>query len=451
MKKNVILVIASAIAFSLLFVFFSSRFQSPENAMVPPKPSKENAAILQAFEDSIGHNTDYQLRYPQSGKYRNAFIFHDLDGDGVNEVMVFYTSSTSESTARINVLDRQKGKWVSVFDDAGYGMDIYSVDFDDLNGDKTPEVLLSWLIVPNNQTKRLTVQKFKINAKSRLEMISLLDQQYRYMGTADMDGDSRDELLMIWSNNNDEVSQTYASLFKMDGSSAIHSYGKRAVLDNGVSGYSALKFQKSGGQTVAFLDAQKGEHAMITELIWWDKGKQALIAPLSHNDALRNSATYRPARIPSRDIDGDSAIEIPLPAPDSVTNPKSLKDTEKAVPLVCWYSVKINGDDVQLVPKEYTLVNTNEQYILRVSPGQIRNILAIRDQSGVLTVYNYQSGKRGEPLFSIVISEKNKLQREQKYTFRVDHGDLAAFGTLTNVGTRRGFTNDAIEQDLLFY
>lgn len=452
MKKNVILVIASALAFALLFVLFSSRFKSPENAMVPPKPSRDNQEILQAFEDSIGRNTNYQLQYPQTGDYRNAFIFNDLDGDGQNEVMVFYTSNNSQSTTRINVLDQQKkGKWVSVLDKPGYGMDVYSVAFDDLNGDNAQEMIVSWLVVPNNQTKNLTVQKFEIGSSKRLELRTLLEQQYRYMGTADMDGDSRDELLVIWSNDDNEVSQTYASLFKMDKNSSIRSYGKRASLDNDVSGYSSLKFQKSGEQNIAFLDAWKGNRGMITELIWWDKEKKALVAPLSNNDSLTNSRTFRPFRIPSRSVGDDPAIQIPLLVPNYDSSQKTIKNMGTLVPLVRWYSVRITGDDVELVPNDYTLVNTSEQYIIKLQTGQIRNLLAVRNGSGVMTVYNYSSGKPGAPLFQIVVREKDKAGSKKNYTFRLDHGNLVALGTLTDQGSRRGFTNDYLEQNLLFY
>lgn len=64
MKKNVILIIASAVAFILVFLLFSSKFKSPENAMTPPGPSAENEEILQAFKNSIGENTAYQLQFP---------------------------------------------------------------------------------------------------------------------------------------------------------------------------------------------------------------------------------------------------------------------------------------------------------------------------------------------------------------------------------------------------
>lgn len=450
MKKNVLLVIASAVAFSLLFALFSTRFKSPENAMVPPRQSEENQEILQAFQSSIGRATNYQLKYPRAGKYRNAFTFTDLDGDGTNEVIVFYSAGTTETT-RMNVLDRQEGKWVSVLDSEGYGMDVYSVDFDDLNGDKNSEAIISWVVLPNTQNRNLTVLEFEIDQKSHLKMRPLLEQQYRYMGIADMDGDSHDELLVIWANNGDDVSQVYASLFKMDKDSAVHAYGKRAALDNGVSGYSSLKFQKTKDRTVAFLDAYKGEHGMITEIIWWDKDKDSLVAPLSDNDALTNTETYRPSRIPSRDISGDSTIEIPLLTGSAETSGGDLKSNETQVPLVCWHSVKISGDTVRLVPQDYTLVNLNEQYILRIQPNMIHSLLAVRDSSGVATVYESRGGKRGEPLFSIVIKPKSSVSKTETYSFRVDHGNSVAFGTLTNVGSRKGFTNDSLEQALLFY
>lgn len=455
MKKNVLLVIASAIAFVLLFVFFSVRFKSPENAMVPPRPSTENQEILQAFQKSINKNTDYQLKYPLTGKYKNPFTFCDIDGDGKNEVLVFYTSEKSGTTTRVNILDHQNGQWVSVLDEEGYGMDVYSIDFEDLDGDKIPELLISWLVVPNTQSRTLTVQKVEIDASSHLQLRALLDQQYRSMAVTDMDGDSRNELLIIWSRNMEDASQTYASLFKMDKHSNLRSYGKKVALDNDVSGYSNWNFQQIQNHKVAFVDAYKGERGMITELVWWDKDRKNLVAPFSDNDSLTNSATYRSLRIPSLSIGNHSTKEIPLLVNNYEGELKKLKNGESLVPIVCWYSVKITGDDVQLIPQDYTLVNVNEQYILPVKPNMGKNLLGVREHTGTTTVYAFRSGKRTEPLFTIaykmVRKSKNTSAKEDPYSFRIYHGRYTAFGKLTDVGLKYGFTNDFLEQNLKFY
>lgn len=455
MKKNIILVIASAIAFVLLFVFFSVRFKSPENAMLPPRPSTQNQEILEAFQKSINKNTDYQLKYPLTGQYKNPFTFCDIDGDGSNEVLVFYTSEKSGSTTRINILDHQHGKWVSVLDEEGYGMDVYSVDFEDLDGDKIPELLISWLVVPNTQSRTLTVQKVEIDSHSHLHLRALLDQQYRSMAVTDMDGDSRNELLVIWAKSAEDASQTYASLFKMDKNSNLRSCGKKVPMDNGVSGYSNWNFQQIQNHKVAFVDAYKGERGMITEIIWWDKDRKNLVAPFSDNDSLTNSATYRSLRIPSLSIGNNSTKEIPLLVNNYEGELKKLKNGESLVPIVCWYSVKITGDDVQLIPQDYTLVNTSEQYILPVPRDMVQSLLGIREHIGTTTVYEYRAGKRAEPLFTIdyKISHKTKnaADKEDPYSFRIYHGRFTASGKLTEDGLKNGFTSDFLEQNLKFY
>ncbi len=449
MKKHIIAIVVSAVTFLLIFLFFSFHFKNAGNAVTPPAQSEENQEILEAFQNSIGQRTSYQLQFPRSGSYRNAFIKVDLDGDGQNEVLAFYTTPATESLTRINVLDKQDDKWVSVLDQEGYGAAINSVDIDDLNNDHVPEVILTWDKGFSNEVRTLTVQEFSVDRHSNLQMDLLLDQDYKYMGLADMDGDARNELLVVWPKTENSVERTYASLFRMNGRK-IEEYGKRAALDSEVSGYASLKFQKSGGRNIAMLDATKGENGMITEVIWWDKQKQALVAPFTDNDNLRNTATYRSVKIPCRDINGDSKIDIPVA--ESGGLPAKTGSDETPLARICWYQVSVKGEQAQLLPQNYSFVDTANHYVFLIPYRLRRQIVAARSTAGVSTFYRAQAGgAEGQPLFSIVVKQQSSMTKADTYTFRVNHGSTVAYGTLTNVGSSLGFSNDSISQRIIFY
>ncbi len=449
MKRNITLVLITSLLLALLFVFFSSKFRSPESTMTPPRPNAENAKILEAFRKSIGNNTEYQLKYPNGGKYHNAFIQYDLNGDGTKEVLVFYSTPASELT-RINILACHNGKWASLVDREGYGSDIDSVDFRDLSHNGQTEVILSWNEGFSQDSRRLTVHQFSVDNGSKLKMNTLLDQEYRAMGISDMDRDGLEELLIVWNRSSGTTQQNIAALFKLTDGKTFLQYGKTATLDHNVSGYRSLRFQEADGTKIAVLDADKGERSMITEVLFWDASAETLRAPFTENDSLTNTKTFRAARLPSRDIDQDGMLEIPLITdPGSSSNATGTEETE--LPLVCWYSVSLQGRSIALIPKTYTFLNTEERFFYQPDAGKEHSMTAVRGSAGVTTFYASGRGGRGEPLFSIVVKDQNAIQKDDKYTFRTDYGNRVAFGTITSAGCRRGITDATVENAIKFY
>lgn len=122
--KKIFLVFA---VFALCFAFSGCTFfeMDAEALMKPPLMTEEQEQLNAALSEVIGES--YVLRYPKTGEMNSAFIFRDLDGDGTEEALAFY-SLIDEST-RINVLKKEEEKWVSVYEAAGFYGEIESVDF----------------------------------------------------------------------------------------------------------------------------------------------------------------------------------------------------------------------------------------------------------------------------------------------------------------------------------
>ena len=83
-----------------------------EELMSPPKLTAEQAEIDSALKQALGENV--KLKYPKSGDFRSAFVFHDIDGDGEEEAIVFYQLDSS-STTWLTVMDRTDGQWRSTY------------------------------------------------------------------------------------------------------------------------------------------------------------------------------------------------------------------------------------------------------------------------------------------------------------------------------------------------
>ncbi len=82
------------------------------DASLPPVLTARNKkAIDDALRESV--TGDFTLKYPKSGDYRSAYIYQDLDKDGDEEALAFYSIGLS-STTRVALLDKENGVWRAV-------------------------------------------------------------------------------------------------------------------------------------------------------------------------------------------------------------------------------------------------------------------------------------------------------------------------------------------------
>lgn len=438
-----------AVALALLPVLFmfTTRFDSPSDLLTPPSLSGNNLEIQKAFEASVKDKSGMVLQYPTSGEYRSAFVLKDLDGDDAAEAIVFYTLKSDESTVRINVLEKVNDVWKSVYDEPGYGARVISVDFRDLNKDGNPEVITCWSVFDGSAAKTLTIHSVIHEGDDPIELETLVNQSYTYNAVADMDSDGLPEVLVTWLDNTDpNIPKSYASLLKQAPDGTIIQMGQNVALDASVSAYSSLKLETTAdGRTLAFLDAFKGEDIMITELIRWDENATSLVAPLLDPDTLTNTATMRTPAVASMDINRDGNIEIPVTLNDGGA------EVEKEVPLSLFAWTVPDGG--VLTPVSYGFMNVSLGAFFEIPTEFADYMLAYRlSDEYCTTFYRSEDGEnREEPLFTVLVSKASEFDEKESYTFRVNHGGMVIYGTLTSVGETFGFTNELIEKSFTFF
>lgn len=457
MGKKWIIIYASALILLPFLLLFVIRLKAPAEIMTPPGLSGQNALIQEAFEASVKDKNNIILKYPSTGDYRSAFVTKDIDGDNEEEVLVFYTLKTDEATVRINVLDLIDGEWVSVYDDTGYGSEVASVTFADFNNDGRSEIVIGWSLYEANASKVMTVHTVNVSDGKVRGLDTAVNQSYSYMGIADMDSDGKDEILVTWLDNSDtKLQKSYASLLKMSDDKSITPVGNTVSLDGSVSAYASLKIQKiDKNRVIAYLDAYKGDDSMITEVIWWDSNAHALVAPLLDPETLSNLKTSRSPAVPSLDIDKDGIIEIPVneySSTDRESTPVSSSQTnagETKLNLTTWCEMTPDG----LRPKRYSFVNNAIGYAF-ILDERIKDKIVVYRQTdkGVVTFYDSEDGtKKHEPLFTLSVKRKNEFSKNETYTFKVVSGEYVVFGSITSAGQKMGFTDESIENSVVFF
>ncbi len=402
MNKKMFIILISVLVICPFIILFISNFYTVQDLMKPPKIYGDDQKIQVAFESSIKNKDNLILKYPSEGDYRSSFVMYDIDNDGQDEVFVFYTLKSDETIVRVNVLDRVDGEWKSVSDFAGYGSEISSISFVDMNNNGHSEIIICWSLYESKTSKVITIHKVvkKDNRVTGLKILS--NESCSYFKMVDLDEDGNTEMFLTQLDSSKDSPRAYAKLLKMDNKNSISVVGD-VGLDGSVSGYSSFKIEtdSSGGPTKIFIDASKGENQMITEVIYWNKEKSNLEAPFFDNETLTNFKTQRTPGIASMDIDDDGKIEIPTDSVKKNNLPLDISGSnEIAVGITQWCVVKND----QLEPKAYSLVNYSDLYILIISDSDADSILAYNNlKQRKLTVYKKtEEGEKGAELFSII-------------------------------------------------
>ena len=416
LKKLTALIISIALV-CLLSGCDTFLFSSVDNLMRPPKIAGEiNSKLIEGFEATVGEN--YVLKYPISGEYQSPCIMYDLDNDGVDEAIIFYSLESESTTVRMAFLDYSADKWQIVSDLKGLGNNVDQVSFEHVKNDNSVQVVITWNFFDTKTASILSIYNIGFTEDKIINSVQLIfNEPYSAMKIFDVDGSGSKEIFLISSVTSDTTVKKVGTLYAMrsDGSFASVS---SVTMDSTVSGYSSIKLEPASENKPyrIFVDAIKGDISMSTEIIYWDSKINGLYSPLLDTDTQSVTSTIRSSRIESRDINGDGLIETPLQIPlvGSYTTSNSLKTeitsennsvmlsniSTASVFLTKWCTFSA---DNKFVPVAYSAINSSDYYILNFKTEWINKITIENDvENRIWTFYEIdKSQKIGDKLFSI--------------------------------------------------
>lgn len=289
----------------LVVMLFSgcSKFNIEISELItPPDPTGELNEIRQALFEYAGE--DITLRYPKSGDFRSAFIIEDIDGDGTEDALAFYSTLSEESTTvmHVNLITKLEGEWVSVSDNAVESSAIESVEFIELSNDKIPEILVRWKI-SSRPTDMLSVFGFS-NGGLTLE----IQQECSYYIACDISGSEVPEFVIISSDS--VAKKATANIYRFEKYDVTNL--ATCPLDVEITElYSTQVSKLANGLPALYIDAAKSTLGTITDVIYLDESgsfKNLFI----DEDGTQNIETLRVSNALSYDIDSDEIPEIPL-------------------------------------------------------------------------------------------------------------------------------------------
>lgn len=363
---------------------------SIDNLMAPPKLSVEQEQIYSALTEATG--TGISLKYPKSGKYLSAFIIDDIDGDDINEAVVFYERNglgVDELTLRINVLDQDDGRWRSVCDTAAEGAEIEKVMISRLGDNDRVNLIVGSSLI-NRSEKNVTIYNYDPDEG---DITATFSEFYSFIDVTDLNGDDTNEFLLLTSAVNG--SPAVAATYRLDADGKYHQ--RLCELSGMFTEFDSMSYGRlPDGRTGLYIDAVSGTGFIQTDIVYMDDTglKKAFAA------SEISYTTVRPAGCSSCDIDGDGEIEIPVqvisPGYEDVSEGEQIK-------LIDW--MRVNGTNY--LEHEYmSYFSIGEGYVFLFPEKWKDKVTVKRDAINDEMVFcAYTGGQAGRELLRICCTE----------------------------------------------
>lgn len=132
------------------------------------------------------------------GEFLSHFVFKDINGDGVDEAVVFYGDEGSESKnkyVRVALLAQEDGKWAVLWDEEGLGTEVEAVSFSSMYGPDTATLIVGYASA-NLKDKFLAVYTYKEDEHT---MQKVDERSYSEYALADFTGSGTDDLVVLSS------------------------------------------------------------------------------------------------------------------------------------------------------------------------------------------------------------------------------------------------------------
>lgn len=323
MKKKCIRFLPLLLACLLLCGCF---LEPAEGLYAVPKQSEEYYDLQNAIELALPDGAVYAP--PVSGDNQQVVQMVDLDGDGEDEAVV-YCKTTGELPLGIYVFDRQNDAFTLAASVQGAGSAFHHVSyvaFDDQPG---------YELVVGRQISDQVPQLMNVYSLRGGTLTELMSTEYAEFVTADLDADSRQEIVVLHSGGDSQ--NGIAELYCWAGGQL-----KREREVSMSVAVSSVKHILTGymcrNVAAVFVASEYSDGSLITDIFVFRDG---VFTNLSRSeDANTDVQTLRDYYIYGGDIDKDGLIELPMLCPmPSLDYDASSQDQY----LVSWYNLQLDG------------------------------------------------------------------------------------------------------------
>ncbi len=270
-----------------------------DTMLTPPKLSTQQEQIYQALVDTTG--SDIRLKYPKQGSYLSAFIIEDIDGDDLEEAIVFYEKNTLATTdLRINILDCIDNEWFSICDRSAEGSEIEKVVISPLGSNDRMNIIVGYS-TSNQSEKYLSVYTY-----SEEYLNETFTHSYASFDVADSgSGNANPDLILLGAASSGSA---YAAVYRLAEDGIYHEY--RYDFRDNYTDYSQILYgTMPDGRVALYIDALTGTSNVQTEIVSMEDTQ---LVNLLERCGRKAEDTVRRVGLGCLDVDGDGVPEIPV-------------------------------------------------------------------------------------------------------------------------------------------
>ena len=379
MKKILTLCLTIILAFT--FSGCDYIFGEANTILNAPTPQGEFENIGKAIK-AANLAKNYTLKSARRGNYRSSFIIRDINSDGTDDAVAFFSSEQRNAQElHMVMLGSVNEEWEIVSDTVLRGTDIEKVEFGDFNSDGTAEMVVATNIYGSPE---LRLSLYNISSTIPVE---IYEGAYTDFVITDMDENDKDDLMII---NVDSLENTATAKMLTLNDGSIKQTSMVAI-NTAATEITNIGISTVDGNQCLYIDAKTAGNTYFTDLVYYKDGK--LIAPLS-----KEVLTTRYENTRSLDIDGDGILEIP-------TSTVLPGDETKALSLTEWYKYSTH----KFITCERSVVSESGGYRLKLDDSWIGKFTCMKGDFDGIDFYEYNE-KVGKKLFSIKAVNKQKVE-----------------------------------------
>jgi hypothetical protein len=338
----------------LLLTLSGCLMASGEDLLRPPKPPQVYTELREHISALL--DSGYRYRAPTGGLNRQPIQMTDLNGDGMDDALVFL--GQEGGAIRIYIYQRESdGEYSEICHIEQQSEQLDSVQYADLDGDGNREIIAGWRTAG---LKNLTVYSY-----DGYTAVPQMSVDYTFYIIAAMTGDQTDNLVILRS---DAAGLTgVAELYgRLDGGLALLS---SAPLSDGMEAITRVVTGiLADGRAAVLVGGRYQKDYIVTDIITL---REDTLQNITRDPSLGVSVeTVRAYRVQTADVTGDGLVDIPKPTP---LPPYTADALEASYYRVEWRSYRSSGE---YVPVLYTVHNLTDGWYLTL-PESWRDRLTV--------------------------------------------------------------------------
>ena len=299
---------AKAIPAVLLTLIFSASLFgcllriTPEELYCLPQAS-EQYLKLQGHIDSV-LSSGAEFSPPTGGPNKQSVQFYDLNGNGADEVIAFF-STPGDSTLRIIIFELSEGDYVVADIIEGVGTAIESVRYVDMNGNGISEIVVGWQM--STALKYMSIYSIK-----EFHSVLIAEREYAGITVYDLNGDGSDDVVALRLPTPETGAVAEVFILMPDG----EMISAEARLSNGIENISRVLTGKILGGVPAISVESEGKFdggSIVTDICVYQDGDFKNVSCKGAGGISEETVRGKTPRIQSSDINKDGIMKVPMP------------------------------------------------------------------------------------------------------------------------------------------